>query len=81
MVDNYELVRQALVVTFLISLPIVAVSAISGTLAAAVQSVFGLPEPAAGYALRLVGVVLVGYALGSGFAEQLVELFRLALAR
>ena len=69
-----DIFQAALKTIFMISLPVILVSAVAGTIVSALQSATGLSEPAASYAVRVAAVVVTLYLMFPLFAQSLVAL-------
>lgn len=75
---EYDLIFDALYYLFIVGFPIVLAASLAGTLAAALQTVTAIQEPALGYAVRLTAVVVVLYFFMPQIISGLLELAKAA---
>jgi len=71
---QYEIISQTLEVLFLCALPVVAALTVSSLLVSALQTAMSVHEPAAGYAVRLVALVISLYYTLPAISRSLVTL-------
>ncbi len=76
---EYQILQEAMRVLFIVGLPLVLVTAIAGTIAAALMAATTIHEPALDYAVRLVVVVVVLFFLTPLAVRSLLSLMEFAL--
>lgn len=76
---EYEILQEAVRILFVVGFPLVALTALAGTLVSALMAVTTIQEPALSYAVRLAVVALLLYYLMPYAVRSLTSLGELAL--
>jgi len=75
---EYDVIVQGLRVLFLVGFPVVIVLSIAGTVISALQAATTIRDPALGYAVRLIALVLVLYMILPSSLQALSSLAEMA---
>lgn len=75
---EYTILVEGLRTLFLLAVPILVVVSLAGTIISIFQSATNMPEPALGYAARILALVAVLYFMLPSFSRSLIELAQLA---
>jgi len=65
---------------FLVGVPVLVAVTLAGVIVGAVQASMAIEDPAPGYAVRLLALLVVLYLMGAGFVQGVLALARLAFA-
>lgn len=71
---HYTILMEGLKVLIMAGLPIVVVLALAGTLVSALQSATGISDPALGFGVRILSLVLVLYFMLPSVLRSLMTL-------
>ena len=74
-----DLIMEALRVFFVLALPMVALVSLASTLVSALQGATAIPDPALGYAVRLLAAISVLYFFGPAAIHSLLALTEMVL--
>lgn len=74
----YDVFIQGLRTLFVIGAPIVLALSIAGIVSSSLQAATSINDPASGYGIRLLALVVVLYLLSGMITEQLLALGQLA---
>jgi type III secretion protein S len=75
-----QVAQQGLLLIFILSLPVVAVSAIVGLVIGAFQAITQLQDQSLSFAIKFAAVMAVIMLTGAWSAKHLIDLFELSLA-
>ena len=73
----YDAIVEGLRILFLLAVPVVVALSLTGTVVSALQAVTSINEPALGYGLKLLALVVVLYVMLPSVTQSLVSFSQL----